>query len=81
MSTVSYKVKGQRFECKRDKLSDCIAALVEAGRLPAGTDAAKVVNTGVQRLDYNKNVLPTTESNLKRAAEKGEEVSAEATQI
>ena len=81
MPTISYKVSSQPYECKRDKLSECIEALVEAGRLPAGTDVAKVVNTGCQRLDYNKNVLPNTPSNVKRLEEKGEKVSAEAKQI
>ena len=81
MPTISYKVKGQPFECKREKLSECIEALIEAGRLPEGTTATKVINTGTQRIDYNKNVLPHTESNVKRLAEKGEKVTAEATQI
>ena len=81
MPTISYKVKGRPFECKRDKLSDCVDALVEAGRFPEGTTVNKIVNTGSQRIDYNKNVLPHTESNVKRLTEKGEKVTAEATQI
>lgn len=81
MPIISYKVKGERFECQRDKLSECVEALVEAGRLPAGTDVAKIVNTGAQRIDYTKNILPDTKSNVERREKEGSTASAEATKI
>ena len=81
MPKISYTVKGELFECEREKLSECVDALIKADRLPAGTDIGKVVSTGCQKIDYQKNCAPNTASNKKRREEKKDKPEKQATKI
>ncbi len=66
MVKVSYTVKGELYGCEREKLTEVVASLIEAGRLPKDTTVTKVVNVGCQRLDYQYNFAPLTKSSQKR---------------
>lgn len=81
MPKVSYNVKGKDYGCEREKMSEVISALIEAGRLPEGTTVAKVVSTGCQKLDYQHNFAPLTESSKKRKSTAKDKPKKEVTVI
>ena len=81
MPKVSYTVKGELYECEREKMSEIITALIEGGRLPKDATIAKVVSTGCQKLDYQHNFAPLTESSKKRKESAKDKPAKEATKI
>ena len=81
MPKVSYTVKGELYGCEREKMSEIVTSLIEAGRLPADTTIAKVVSTGCQKLDYQYNFAPLTESSKKRKESAKDKPKQEETKI